>query len=444
MAQPQYLTGFGSFFSTEAVPGALPQGQNSPQKLAHGLYAEQLSGSSFTMRRSENLRSWLYRLLPSVVQAPFSPYPHKYWTSQIANLGQTPPDPLRWKPIVVNGKVDFIDGLRTMVANEGAEGCAVHHYCFTESMTDRFFYNADAEMMILPQEGQLRVCTEMGTLLVSPLEIVVLPRGLKFQIQGCGNSGSDLDGRTLGGNSGSDFKGYVGENTGAPLRLPDLGPIGSNGLANPRDFEYPAADYDKNLGEKSKLQMICKFQNRLWASSVDHTPFNVVAWHGNYAPYKYDLRKFNTIGTISYDHPDPSIFTVLTSPTAVPGRANLDFVIFPPRWLVAEHSFRPPYYHRNVMNEYMGLIQGAYDAKKDGFVPGGSSLHNCMTPHGPDADTFLKELSREDKPIKVDQTMAFMFESSQVFQVSEFALKQAPMDKDYWRCWQGLRKGEIK
>lgn len=425
----QYLTGFGSFFSTEAVPGALPQNQNSPQKAPHDLYPEQLSGSAFTMRRSENLRSWLYRLQPSVVQKPFTPYAHKYWTSRITNFGQTPPNPLRWGPMPDLQKVDFIDGLRTMVANSSDEGSAAHLYCFTESMIERFFYNSDGEMILLPQEGQLLIKTEMGNLLVSPQEIVVIPRGVKFQVQGVG---------------GHIYRGYVGENTGAPFRLPDLGPIGSNGLANPRDFEYPVADFDKTSPKNTKFEMICKFQNHLWTSQMERSPLNVVAWHGNYAPYKYDLRKFNTMGSISFDHPDPSIFTVLTSPSAIAGRANLDFVIFPPRWLVAEHTFRPPYYHRNVMNEFMGLIQGEYDAKKGGFVPGGSSLHNCMVPHGPDAHVYEKELERPEKPIKVDQTMAFMFESSQVYQLSEFALKEAPMDKDYWQCWQGLKHGDIK
>ncbi|MBY0385957.1 homogentisate 1,2-dioxygenase, partial [bacterium] len=221
-----------------------------------------------------------------------------------------------------------------------------------------------------------------------------------------------------------------------PLRLPELGPIGSNGLANPRDFQYPVAAFEN---KSVACELVTKFQNRFWKTTMDHSPLDVVAWHGNYSPYKYDLRKFNTIGTISYDHPDPSIFTVLTSPSSVPGKANIDFVIFPPRWLVGEETFRPPYFHRNLMNEYMGLLTGSYDAKQGGFVPGGASLHNCMVPHGPDAETFYKELERPEKPQKVDSTMAFMFESSQIYQVSEFALKQAPLDKNYIQCWQGLK-----
>lgn len=417
----KYLSGFGSYFETEAVVGTLPVGQNSPQQPLKGLYPEQLSGSAFTMSRRENLRSWLYRKQPSAVQGSYGPYFQKYWSSHIVDEGQTPPSPLRWGPLASAGDVDFIDGVRTMAANSSPEGSAVHHYAFSRSMGKKYFYNADGELILLPCEGTLLVKTEFGFMHVTPLEIAVIPRGVKFQVEGVG---------------AGTFRGYMGENCGAPLRLPELGPIGSNGLANPRDFLYPVARFEDGV---ETCQLIAKFQNRFWQTDLAASPLNVVAWHGNYAPYKYDLRRFNTIGTISYDHPDPSIFTVLTSPTAVPGRANVDFVIFPPRWLVAEKTFRPPYFHRNVMNEYMGLLKGVYDAKEGGFVPGGASLHNCMVPHGPDAQTFEKELSREEKPHKVADTMAFMFESSSVYQVSAFALREAPLDKDYWKCWQGLK-----
>lgn len=422
MRDLEYLTGFGSYFESEAVRGTLPETRNSPQKPLRGLYPEQLSGSAFTMKRSENLRSWLYRIQPSVVQGEWTRYAsQKLWTSVIADEGQTPPQALRWMPMEAGSDCDFIDGIKTMVANSSTEGSAVHHYVFNQSMKNKYFYNADGELVFLPQEGSLILKTEMGVLHVEPLEVAVIPRGVKFSVE-ISKAGW--------------HRGYLGENTGAPLRLPELGPIGANGLANPRDFQYPVAAFEnKSLA----CELVCKFQNRFWKTNLDHSPLDVVAWHGNYSPYKYDLRKFNTIGTISYDHPDPSIFTVLTSPSDTPGKANMDFVIFPPRWLVAEETFRPPYYHRNLMNEYMGLITGVYDAKQGGFVPGGASLHNCMVPHGPDAETFYKELERPEKPIKVDSTMAFMFESSQVYQVSEFALKQAPMDKKYIQCWQGLK-----
>ncbi len=418
----KYQSGFGSYFETEVIPGTLPVGRNSPQQPPQGLYPEQLNGTAFTMKRNENLRTWLYRQQPSVIQGEWtrSSSP-KYWTSVVADDGQTPPQALRWGPLKAETDCDFIDGVRTMVANATSEGSAVHHYLFNQSMNKKYFYNSDGELVLLPQEGSILLKTEMGNLLVEPQEIAVIPRGIKFAVHTTGNGW---------------HRGYLGENTGAPLRLPELGPIGSNGLANPRDFLFPVAAYET---EKSSVELVSKFQNRFWKTTLPSSPLNVVAWHGNYAPYKYDLRQFNTIGTISYDHPDPSIFTVLTSPSAIPGKANIDFVIFPPRWLVGENTFRPPYYHRNLMNEYMGLLGGVYDAKKEGFVPGGSSLHNCMVPHGPDADTFYKELKREEKPQKVDATMAFMFESSQIYQASAYALAQAPLDKDYWKCWQGLK-----
>ncbi len=422
MRDLEYLTGFGSYFETEAVRGTLPEGRNSPQNPPRGLYPEQLSGSAFTMKRSENLRTWLYRIRPSVVQGEWAPLSQKQqWTSQIADEGQTPPQALRWLPLLSHENCDFLGGVKTMVANNSAEGSAVHHYVINQSMKNKYFYNADGELVFIPQEGPLLLKTEMGSLYVEPLEVAVIPRGIKFSVE-----------VTAAGWS----RGYLGENTGAPLRLPELGPIGSNGLANPRDFQYPTAAFSNT---STACELVCKFQNRFWQTQLTHSPLDVVAWHGNYAPYKYDLRKFNTIGTISYDHPDPSIFTVLTSPSSVPGKANIDFVIFPPRWLVGEDTFRPPYFHRNLMNEYMGLIQGEYDAKKEGFLPGGASLHNCMVPHGPDSDTFEKEIKRPEAPRKVDSTMAFMFESSQIYQVSSFAMTEAPLDKKYWQCWQGLK-----
>ena len=418
----KYQSGFGSFFESESEAGSLPEGRNSPQKPLKGLYPEQLSGSAFTMKRPENLRTWLYRVQPSVVLKPFIPYGHKYWTSLVVDDGETPPHPLRWAPYPGSQGVDFIDGLRTMVANGVPEGSAVHVYGFDQPMTDKYFYNSDGEMILIPVENEILVSTEMGYLLVAPVEIAVIPRGIKFKVEAV--------------HSGEFCRGYVGENLGAPLRLPDLGPIGSNGLANPRDFKFPVAAYKY---ESKKCLLVTKYQNRLWSSEIDHSPLDVVAWHGNYSPYKYNLESFNTLGTISYDHPDPSIFTVLTSPSAVPGKANMDFVIFPPRWLVGENTFRPPYYHRNVMSECMGLIKGVYDAKQGGFSPGGMSVHNCMVPHGPDAETFSKELERVEQPQKVADTMAFMFESSLVYNTTRFAREDAVLDNDYWTCWQGLK-----
>ena len=414
-----YQSGFGNEFCSEALPGALPIGQNSPQQAPYGLYAELLSGTAFTMARSESRRTWMYRIQPSAKHPAF-----RKLERQLAGgpLGAVTPNRLRWNPLAIpETPTDFIDGLVAMAANAPAQnpaGISLYGYSANTSM-ERVFFNADGELLLVPQLGRLRLVTELGVLVIEPLEIAVLPRGVKFRVE-------LLDGQA---------RGYVAENHGAPLRLPDLGPIGSNGLANPRDFLAPVAHYEDR---REPVTLVQKFLGELWACELDHSPLDVVAWHGNNVPYKYDLRRFNTIGTVSYDHPDPSIFTVLTSPTSVPGLANLDFVIFPPRWMVAEKTFRPPWFHRNLMNEFMGLIQGAYDAKAEGFVPGGASLHSCMSAHGPDGETCTKAIAADLAPSKIEDTMAFMFETSAVLRPSRFALDGAQLQADYDACWASL------
>lgn len=419
-----YLSGFGNEFATEALPGALPQHRNSPQQVAYGLYAEQISGTAFTAPRSHNRRSWLYRIRPAAVHGSFVPLDAPRLVSRFDN--PAPPNQLRWSPLPMpTAPTDFIDGWVTMAGNGSAEamtGCAVHLYAANRSMDGRYFYNADAELLIVPQLGRLHIATELGVLEVEPQEIAVIPRGLRFQVM-------LPDG---------EARGYLCENFGALLQLPDMGPIGSNGLANPRDFLTPVAHYEDLEGD---FELVTKFGGRLWRAPIGHSPLDVVAWHGNYAPYKYDLRHFNAIGSISYDHPDPSIFLVLQAPSDTPGVDTLDFVIFPPRWLVAEDTFRPPWFHRNVASEFMGLIHGAYDAKADGFVPGGSSVHNCMSGHGPDAATFDKASSADTRqPHKVSDTMAFMFETRNVLVPTAQALGSPQLQGDYQQCWAGITK----
>ena len=419
-----YLSGFGNEFATEALPGALPQHRNSPQQVAYGLYAEQISGTAFTAPRSHNRRSWLYRIRPAAVHGSFVPLDAPRLVSRFDNAA--PPNQLRWSPLPMpTAPTDFIDGWVTMAGNGSAEammGCAVHLYAANRSMDGRYFYNADAELLIVPQLGRLRIATELGVLNVEPQEIAVIPRGVRFQVM-------LPDG---------EARGYLCENFGALLQLPDMGPIGSNGLANPRDFLTPVAHYEDLEGD---FELVTKFGGRLWRAPIGHSPLDVVAWHGNYAPYKYDLRHFNAIGSISYDHPDPSIFLVLQAPSDTPGVDTLDFVIFPPRWLVAEDTFRPPWFHRNVASEFMGLIHGAYDAKADGFVPGGSSVHNCMSGHGPDAATFDKASSADTRqPHKVSDTMAFMFETRNVLVPTAQALASPQLQGDYQQCWAGITK----
>lgn len=423
--QLQYQSGFGNEFATEALPGALPPGQNSPQRVAYGLYAEQFSGTAFTAPRNANRRAWLYRIRPSVLHRPFKQSSNQLLRSAPFNEAAPTPNQLRWDPLPLpRVATDFVDGLITMAGNGDPAmnvGTVMHIYVANRSMPERFFYNADGEMLIVPQQGRLRFQTELGVIEVAPGEVCVLPRGLKFSVQLLDESA----------------RGYVCENYGALLRLPDLGPIGANGLANPRDFQTPVAAYEDRTGD---FKLTAKFQGHLWETELDHSPLDVVAWHGNYAPYKYDLARFNTIGTISFDHPDPSIFTVLTSPSDAPGTANVDFVIFPARWAVAEHTFRPPYFHRNVMSEFMGLIRGVYDAKETGFMPGGASLHNCMSAHGPDADTFERASRADLRPQRYDDTLAFMFESRYAIRPTRFALETPALQADYFACWQGLPK----
>jgi len=419
-----YMSGFGNEFATEALPGALPRHRNSPQRVAYGLYAEQLSGTAFTAPRSHNRRSWLYRIRPAAVHGSFVPLDAPRLVGRFDT--PVPPNQLRWSPLPMpHAPTDFIDGWVTMAGNgspEAMTGCAIHMYAANRGMDGRYFHDADGELLIVPQLGRLSIATELGLLEVEPQEIAVIPRGVRFQVL-------LPDGAA---------RGYICENFGALLRLPDLGPLGSNGLANPRDFLTPTARYEDLEGD---FELVTKFGGRLWRAPIGHSPLDVVAWHGNYAPYKYDLRHFNAIGSISYDHPDPSIFLVLQSPSDTPGVDTLDFVIFPPRWLAAEDTFRPPWFHRNVASEFMGLIHGAYDAKAEGFVPGGASIHNCMSGHGPDAATFDKASSADtSRPHKVGDTMAFMFETRAVLAPTAQALASPQLQADYQQCWAGIRK----
>ena len=421
----RYMSGFANEFATEALPGALPAHRNSPQRVAYGLYAEQLSGTAFTAPRSHNRRSWLYRIRPAAMHGPFEAMGNGRIAAGFDGVAASP-NQMRWSPLPMpDAPTDFVDGLVTMAGNgapAAMSGCAIYLYAANRSMRGRYFYSADGELLVVPQQGRLAIATEFGLVDVEPQEIAVIPRGVRFAI--------DLpDG---------EARGYVCENFGALLRLPDLGPIGSNGLANPRDFLTPVARYEDVEGD---FELVAKFGGHLWRAGIGHSPLDVVAWHGNYAPYKYDLRHFNTIGSISYDHPDPSIFLVLQAPSDTPGVDTLDFVIFPPRWLAGEDTFRPPWFHRNVASEFMGLVHGAYDAKAEGFVPGGASLHNCMSGHGPDAATFDKASSADtSRPHKVTDTMAFMFETRHPLVATPYALQSPQLQGNYQDCWAGIAK----
>lgn len=421
----KYLSGFGNEHSSEAFAGALPEGQFSPQKQAYGLYAEKFSTSSFTAPRARNRRTWFYRIRPSVLQGRYEEFHHPGIRSAPLAESSVPPAPLRWDPYPLPvSATDFVDGLLTVAVNgsvAGQTGMAIHLYLANRVMVDRYFVNADGELLIVPQQGALVAHTECGTFHLTPGEIGVIPRGMKFSV--------DLpDGAS---------RGYVCENYGAPFELPERGPIGSDGFANDRDFLTPCAAYRDTAGD---FDLVCKFMGRMYRADIDYCPLDVVAWVGTSVPYKYDLNRFMAIGTVSFDHPDPSIFTVLTSPSDSLGVANVDFVIFPSRWIVAEHTFRPPWFHRNFMSEFMGLIYGQYDAKKVGFEPGGMSLHNSMVPHGPEAAVFENASTGELAPVKQENTLAFMIESRYVIQPTSAALESPQMQSNYQECWQDLRR----
>ena len=421
----EYQSGFGNEFASEALPGALPDGRNSPQRAPYGLYAELVSGTAFTQPRADNLRTWVYRMRPSAVHGGFRQVDNGSLRTPPFNEGVLTPQQMRWDPTPVpDEKTDLISGMMTLGGNGDANaqaGIGIHIYAANASMDGRYFYNSDGEMLFVPQQGRLRLVTEMGVLEAAPNEIIVVPRGIKFR--------ADLpDGPS---------RGYVCENFGAALRLPDLGPIGSNGLANARDFLSPVASFEDIEGE---FELVNKFGGNLWSAPIGHSPLDVVAWHGNLGPYKYDLANFMAIGSISFDHPDPSIYTVLTSPSGPAGLANVDFVIFPPRWLVGENTFRPPWYHRNIMSEFMGLILGQYDAKPEGFVPGGASLHNMMSAHGPDDGAYEKATTAELKPEFLGATMAFMFETRYPIKLTDWAAQSPQIQAGYQDCWQGLKK----
>lgn len=425
----QYMPGFGNDFETECLPGALPQGMNSPQRCAYGLYAEQLSGSPFTAPRGTNERSWLYRIRPSVKHtARFRTVDQPYWkTAPLAVDHDMPIGQFRWDPIGdPKSETDFLAGIRTMTTAGdalGQTGMAAHVYAFNADMENDYAFNADAEMLIVPERGSIRITTEMGIIELEPAEICIIPRGMIFKV-----------GRQ---SSAETARGYICENYGAKFTLPDRGPIGANCLANSRDFKTPVAAY---VDSDTPSRIHVKWCGKFYVTDIEHCPLDVVAWHGNYAPYKYDLRTFSPVGSILFDHPDPSIFTVITAPSGEAGTANIDFVIFPPRWLVAENTFRPPWYHRNIMSEFMGLIYGQYDAKEEGFVPGGMSLHNMMLPHGPDALGFEKASQGELAPHRLDNTMAFMFETRFPQQVTRYAAELDSLQNNYIDCWTGLKK----
>ncbi|MDJ1017661.1 MAG: homogentisate 1,2-dioxygenase [Paracoccaceae bacterium] len=424
-----YMPGFGNDFETEALPGALPQGMNSPQKCAYGLYGEQLSGTAFTAPSHQNERTWCYRIRPSVRHTHrFEKIDLPHWKSapnidpDVISLGQ-----YRWDPVEMpeeGGRLTWLTGMRSMTTAGDVNtqvGMASHIYLVTASMEDEYFFSADSELLVVPQEGRLRFATELGVIDLAPQEVAILPRGLVYRVE-------VLEG---------PCRGFVCENYGQKFELPGRGPIGANCMANRRDFKTPVAAFEDR---EVPSTVTVKWCGQFHRTRIGHSPLDVVAWHGNYAPVKYDLKTYCPVGAILFDHPDPSIFTVLTAPSGVPGTANIDFVLFRERWMVAEDTFRPPWYHKNIMSELMGNIYGQYDAKPHGFTPGGMSLHNMMLPHGPDREAFEGASNAELGPEKLANTMSFMFETRFPQHLTAFAANEAPLQDDYIDCWASLEK----
>jgi homogentisate 1,2-dioxygenase len=420
-----YQSGFGNEFASEALPGALPRDQNAPQRAPLGLYIEELNGTSFTAPRGISRSTWTYRIRPSTMHKPFRAIGSGLIRTGPFNEVPPTPNQLRWGPLPLpTTPTDFVDGIVTLGGNGDPAwqaGAAIHVFAATAPMRDRFFYDADGELLIVLQQGRLRMHTELGIIEAEPNEVVLIPRGVKFRVE-------LPDGAA---------RGYICENYGQYLRLPDLGPIGTFGLANARDFEAPVAAFDDREGD---FRVVAKYGGGLWEAEIDHSPLDIVAWRGNYVPHKYDLRKFQTINTVSYDHPDPSIYCVLAAPSAIPGTANVELGCFPPRWTVAEHTFRPPPFHRNVASEFLGLIQGQYIGKGGGFEPGSASLHNCMSGHGPDAEAYERGRGAELKPQYLENTMTFLFETQLPVRPTKWALETDTLERDYYTHWLRLKK----
>ena len=421
----RYQSGFGNEFASEALPGALPRDQNSPQQTPFGLYIEQINGTAFTAPRAVSRSTWTYRIQPSVMHQPFRAIDSRLVRSGPFREVPATPNQLRWRPLPMPAApTDFVDGIVTLGGNGDPAwqaGAAIHMFAANRSMRDRFFYDADGELLVVLQSGGLRLHTELGVLEAQPGEICLIPRGIKFRVD-------LLD---------ADARGFLLENYGSPLRLPDLGPIGTFGLANSRDFLAPEAAFEDRDGD---FRVIAKYGGGVWEAEIQHSPLNVVAWRGNYVPFKYDLNRFQCINTVTFDHPDPSIYCVLASPSAMPGSANVEFGCFPPRWSVAEHTFRPPPFHRNVASEFVGLISGHYVGKSEGFAPGSASLHNCMTGHGPDAETYERGRSAELTPQFLDNTMTFIIETQLPVAPTKFAIETDLLEREYYTHWQRLPK----
>ncbi|KAH7114315.1 homogentisate 1,2-dioxygenase-like protein [Dendryphion nanum] len=425
----EYQSGFGNSFESEAVPGTIPKGQNSPRCVRFGLYAEQMTATAFVAPRHLNKKAWLYRARPAVAHQGFTDLPDNPDTESnflpINPRVHLSPTQLAWLPfdIPTDGEIDFVSGLKT-IAGSGdptlREGLSISTFLANASMNKRAAVNSDGDMLIVPQQGALDIQTEFGMLFVQPGEIAVIQRGQRYKV-------NLPDGPT---------RGYILEIWGSNFQLPELGPLGANGLANSRDFLHPVAKYEI---EVAPWEIIYQLGGKFFKSKQNHSPFDVVAWHGNYVPYKYDLTKFVNVGSISVDHIDPSIFCVLTAPSRDPSAPLADFLIFSPRWDVASHTYRPPYYHRNAASELMGLIYGEYAGRSDEFQPGGVSFECGFVPHGVAYEEFKAASAAPPPEMQISKgAVAFMMESSRPFTITDWAWNSEKKHEHEPKMWDDL------
>ncbi|GLI78307.1 hypothetical protein PoHVEF18_006618 [Penicillium ochrochloron] len=396
----KYLNGFNGYHQSEAAEGVIPLVINIPQKSKYGLHTERISGSSFTAPRKDSKQTWLYRLLPSTCHEDFSLLEnHPFNLKNVLNSKyQYSPNRSTWAPAQIAKEADFLTGLQ-LIGGAGnptmKEGLAYYAFTAGKSMpSNQAFYSADGDFLLAPQKGTLDIRTEMGYLRVRSNEICVVPRGIRFHVS--------LPAGPVRGFALELFEGH--------FELPELGPIGSTGLANIRDFEIPTASFDNSNVD---TEIIAKFAGQVHRTVHRGSIFNVAGWSGTYYPFKYDLGKFNTIGSVSYDHTDPSIFTVLTAPSSVPGEAVVDVAVFGPRWLVMEKSYRPPYFHRNTMSEFAFVIKGGFDVTPlPPQLEGLFLLSNTMCAHGADPESWKQATEKELVPEKIPPgNLGMMFES---------------------------------
>ncbi|KAH9874017.1 hypothetical protein IAQ61_004645 [Plenodomus lingam] len=432
-----YQAGWGNRHQSEVIPGTLPVAQNNPQEVRFGLYTEGITYSAFAAPRAHNYSTYMYRCRPAAAHNGYVPFESK---SNIQNcfLSLNPkvatlPEQAEWRPFPLpkeEEKIDFANGLHTLAGSGDPnirEGLALYVYMINSSMERRAFCNADGDFLICAQLGTLDIVTEMGKIFLQPGEICVIQRGIRF----CMNLAPDT----------KVARGYITEVWGSMWELPDLGPLGGHGLANPRDFLYPVAAIDDNL--HVDWQIVNKINGELVAIQQDHSPFDLVAWHGNVVPYKYDLTKFSSQNSTSIDHTDPSIFTVLTAKSRDPLTPLADFLWFGPRWDVATNTFRLPYFHRNSASEFLACLYGQGLGRSDDFQPGGGSFEGGHTPHGGFHEGYQHGMRiHESQPEKIlTEQLTIMIESSRLFLWTEWARKGCGVIDEHgtnYKVWEAL------